>query len=170
MTSKSMKTALLASLFIVPILLSLGVHATPQSMKLVSSDAPYSIDVEPKKTNAKAGDTITYQLKVTAQTEFNDPIKFDLRITAMGYGTDLDLGTQQPPYPKEFEYNVKLPDNIPTGITATGILKATSGIYVVEEEVEITLASSSSGSGGFFEWLMQVLQDLWNRIVSIFHF
>lgn len=168
MKREGKKTILLTLMLISTMLLPLGALTTSSALVPSPGVAPFSIDIQPTKTTAKVGDSVTYKLKITAETGFTGSVKLELTITAMGYSATLDLGTHNPPYPKEFEHTVKLPESIPVDVTAKGTLKATSGSYVEQKEVEITIVKSDSGGGGFLDWLIHTLQEIWKRILSIF--
>lgn len=133
----------------------------------ISESAPFTISVEPKEMTANVGDEVTYSMSITADEGFNDPISFKLDISALGYQVTLDVGQQDPPYPKDFEYSFTLPSEIPIEVTAEGVMTATSGDYVVQETVEITI-KKSGGAGGLIGWLIQMLAEFWSRIISIF--
>lgn len=133
----------------------------------VESEAPFSIDVEPEKLSVKAGDEVTYQLRIDAEEGFNGSIDLELEVTALGYSITFDLETQNPPYPKDFEYTFTMPSDIPLGVTAQGVLRATSGEHVQEEHVEISIQESDNGEG-IFSWLLRMLGDLWGSILSLF--
>lgn len=133
---------------------------------VAQSEAPFNISIEPKTVSAEAGEEVFYTLQIEAQEGFEGSISFVLEVTALGYGATLDLGSHGPPYPREFTRGVTLPPDVPAGVTARGVLTATSGEFVREEVVEITI--KSSGKGGLLEWLLRTLSELWNRIISIF--
>ena len=133
------------------------------------SGAPFSIEVDPEKLSAKAGDEVTYQLRIVVEEGFNGSIELELEVTALGYSVTFDLETQNPPYPKEFEYSFTIPSDIPVGVTAEGVLRGTSGEHVQEEHVEISIQSSGDG-GGILGWLLQLISNLWNSILSLFGF
>jgi len=126
---------------------------------------PFSIDVEPNKLSAKGGDEITFSLRIDAEEGFNGSINIELEVTAMGYDVTFDVGTQSPPYPKEFDYTITIPSDIPVDVTANGILRATSGEMIQEEYVEINIQSSG---GGILGWFLRGLSNLWKAILSIF--
>ena len=131
----------------------------------VEPDPPFSIDVEPNKLSAKGGDEITFSLRIDAQEGFDGSISIELEVTAMGYDATFDVGTQSPPYPKEFDYTITIPSDIPVDVTANGILRATSGEMIQEEYVEINIQSSG---GGILGWFLRGLSNLWKAILSIF--
>ena len=83
----------------------------------------------------------------------------------MGYDVTFDVGTQSPPYPKEFDYTITIPSDIPVEVTANGVLRAISGEMVREEYVEINIQSSG---GGILGWFLRGLSNLWKAILSIF--
>ncbi len=107
--------------------------------------APFSITIEPKKASVNPGDSIKYKMRIDAQEGFEEPIDLSLKIESLIYSKKHDLGTQYPPYPKEFEYTVKVPSNVPVGVTADGILKAVSGDHVQEEKVTLSIKGSMPG-------------------------
>jgi len=133
----------------------------------IAESAPFTISIEPKEMTANVGDEVTYSMSISADEGFNEPIYFELDISALGYQVTLDVGQQDPPYPKDFEYSFTLPSEIPIDVTAEGVMTATSGDYVVQETVKITI-KQSGGAGGLIGWLIQMLAEFWNRIISIF--
>ena len=131
----------------------------------VEPDPPFSIDVEPNKLSAKGGDEITFSLRIDAEEGFDGSIGLELEVTAMGYDATFDVGTQSPPYPKEFDYTITIPSDIPVDVTANGVLRATSGEMVQEEYVEISIQRSG---GGILGWFLRGLSNLWKAILSMF--
>lgn len=132
-----------------------------------TEDVPFSISVEPEKMTANVGDEVTYSMRIDADEGYNESIHLVLDISALGYQVTLDVGKQDPPYPKDFEYSFTIPSEIPIDVTAEGVLTATSGSYVVQETVEMTI-KKSGGAGGLLSWLVQMLSKIWNSIISIF--
>jgi len=116
--------------------------------------------------SAKGGDEITFTLRIDAEEGFNGSIGLELEVAAFGYDAKFDIGTQKPPYPKEFEHTITMPSDIPVDVTAQGILRATSEEDVQEEYVEISIQSSGEG-GGILGWLLRSLSNLWKAILRI---
>lgn len=161
--SSAIKTIVTLLLLLAPSILFFNTQEA-----FAADDAPFTINVQPKKTTVKPGDFVTYQLSINADPGFDDPIDLTLHVSALVYGTTFEIGEQHPPYPKTFEYSLQIPEDIPTGITGKGVLVATSGGYVEEEEVEITLSADGGGGGGFIDQILQFLSDIWNSILGIF--
>lgn len=151
---------------IISILIFLAIIATPKSFALlpveIQSDAPFSIDVEPEKITIKPGDEIIFSVKIDAVEGFMGSIDLELEVSIVGYSKTFDLGTLNPPFPKEHEFTVSIPPEIPAG-NIQGTLRGISGEHVVEEDVEITL----QGAGGILGWILQALSDLWNAILKL---
>jgi len=106
---------------------------------------PFSIDIKPREVTVKPGESITYKMRIEAETGFEDPINLTLEIKSPVYSKNFDLGTVYPPYPKDFEYTVEIPSNVPIGILGEGKLKAVSGSYVKEEVVKLRIKGAVSG-------------------------
>ncbi len=145
-------------LFIFCAMLS-GVHA--------QSDPPFSIEVEPEKTTANAGDHVTYNIRIVAVAGFEGDIIMVLEIEALSYHEVYDLGVLGPPFPSEFEYVVPVPSDVPADVKAYGTLKGTSGDYVAEAEVELTIKSGTA-VGGIVGWILNVLNGIWKAIAGLF--
>lgn len=155
-------------LYSVSTLLLIIVFVTPLLNAVTGVDAPFSINVEPKSLSAKAGDEVTYTLRIEAEEGYDGVIAFVLDVSALGYSTTLDLGTQFPPYPKDFEYSYTIPSEIPEGVTIEGVLTATDNMgYVQQENVEISIQSTGPG-GDILSWFLKALSDIWNAILSLF--
>jgi hypothetical protein len=139
-------------------------HGAP----IVKESPQFWIDVQPNKTTAKAGDSITYRATVNAAPGFNRSIHFVFTATALGIDIGIDLGTQNPPFPKSFEYNVQIPQVAPAGLAVKGALTGTSDGESAEEDVEITIASSGTVSAleGLFVTLIQGLRDAVNKMTG----
>jgi len=162
------KDNLLSARTMVLLLLFIALPSYVHSIEgAVEPDAPFSIEVEPNKLSAKGGDEITFRIRISADEGFSGSIELELDVSALSYDATFDVGTQSPPYPKEFEYSYTIPSDIPVDVTAQGVLRATSGENVREEHIEISIQSSGFG-GGILGWLLQILSDLWKAILSIF--
>jgi len=127
----------------VSVLILLAVISTPMSyahlaMEIFQNGAPFSIDVEPEKVTAEPGDEIIFNIRIEAEEGFTASIEIELEISVLVFSVTLDLGTVDPPYPKEIKVTVNIPSDIPDG-DAQGILRGIGGEHTVEENVEITI-------------------------------
>ncbi len=118
-----------------------------------AESVPFSITIEPEEASVNPGDSIKYKMRIDAQEGFEEPIDLSLEVNSLVYSKKHNLGTQYPPYPKEFEYTVDVPSNVPIGVTAEGVLKAVSGEHVQEEKVTMSIKGSMPG----FEALLAVM-------------
>ena len=155
------KPALIMVLLLTPIFLAL------QTNIVAAQDTSFSVNIQPRSTTVNAGDHVTYSMRIEAEPGFNSPIKLDLKITAVGFNVNIDLDTQNPPYPKEFEHTIDIPGDIPVDVTAKGTLIATSGSVVQQEEVEILIKAGTVTGESWLDWLIQMFRDLWDRITGI---
>ena len=113
------------------------------SLKIVYSDGPFTLSIEPEEQEVDVGDEVTYYIGVIAEEGFNESIRFDLEVSALAWNTVFDLGVLDPPYPFEFNYTFTIPEEIPIGVTGTAIITGYSGDYRVEEMVTLTIKKPS---------------------------
>jgi hypothetical protein len=133
------------------------------------SDPPFSIEVEPEKTTANAGDEVPYKISIIADAGFEGDIIIVLEIEALSYYYEsYDLGVVGPPFPTEFEYLIPVPSDVPADVTAYGTLTGTSGDYVVDAEVELVIKSGTA-VGGIVGWILNLLNNIWKAITGIFN-
>ena len=149
-------------LMVLGILISSLIIIAPTSL-VNGADEPFSIDVEPNKFSINPGDEINFSVKIEAVEGFAGSIDLELDVSTVGYSDTLDFGTLNPPYPKEHEFTVNIPTEIPVG-KIQGTLRGTSGGHVVEEDVEITL----QGTGGIIGTILQALSNIWDSILRLF--
>ena len=71
-----------------------------------------------------------------------------------------------PPYPKQFQYTVTLPEEVPASITAFGTLTASSMDHTVTEEVQITIKSGNI-VGDIIGWIIGVFRAIGNWFSSL---
>ncbi len=129
--------------------------------------APFSISVEPENTTAKPGDDVTFTIDITATSGFTDSITLILEVEALSYNDIFDLGIQDPPYPKHFQYTVTVPEEVPVSVTAYGTLTASSMGHTVTEEVQITIESGNI-VGDIIGWILGVFRAIGDWLSSIF--
>jgi len=163
------KTAMVLLIIFAPAFLLFESQPTyARGALIVKESSQFWIDVQPNKTSAKAGDSITYRATVNAVPGFNRSIHFVFTATAMGIDIGIDLGIQKPPFPKSFEYKVQIPQGTPASLTVKGVLTGTSEGESTEGDVEITIASSGTVSAleGLLVTLIQGLRDAINRMTG----
>jgi hypothetical protein len=136
------------------------------AISVIGQAAPFSFKITPKTATVKAGETISFHASVNASAGFSDAIVFSLAISAPGYSTTLSLGTISPPYPKEYDFSVKIPAEVPMSVTAQGVLTGTSGSFSQTETIQISIQSQSSG-GDFLSWLTGIFADFWNWLMRL---
>lgn len=156
------------NLLVLGVLVSSAFIAVPASFASLAggvfqSGAPFSIDVEPNEFTIKPGDEVKFSVRIDAVEGFTDSIEFELDVSCVGYSDTFDLGTLDPPFPREQEFTFSIPSEIPVG-SVQGTLRGTSGEHVVEEDVEITL----QGAGGILGQIFRALSNLWNSILRLF--
>ncbi len=132
----------------------------------IGEAAPFSFRITPKTATVKAGEIISFHASVNASAGFSNAIAFSLAISAPGYSTTLSLGTINPPYPKEYDFSVKIPAEVPVSVTAQGVVTGTSGSFSQIETVQISIQSQSSG-GDFIGWITSIFADFWNWLMRL---
>ena len=155
------------NLLVLSILIFSAIIAAPTSFahltsEVFQSDAPFSIDIKPEKITIKPGDEISLSVKIEAVEGFTGSIDIELDVSTLGYSATFDLGKLDPPFPKEHEFTVNIPSEIPAG-KVQGTLRGTSGEHVVEEDVEITI----QGAGGVLGAILRALSNLWKWILRL---
>ena len=130
-------------------------------LTIIYAQAPYSINVDPENAVANPGDPITYKVGVTAEPEFNDPIDIELQVTVLTFQENYTLGTTTGPYPITEEFTITVPEDVPSGITATGLIIATSGEYRLEKEVTIETPGQ-----GIAEKIIEYVNDVIDEIIQ----
>jgi hypothetical protein len=143
-------------------------YALPCANALIvdAQQAPFSVSVDPEKTTAEPGDEVTYTIDITASSGFTDSITLVLEVEAPSYYDIRDLGILDPPYPKQFQYTVTLPEEVPASVTAFGTLTASSMDHTVTEEVQITIKSGNI-VGDIIGWILGVLRAIGNWFSSL---
>lgn len=136
------------------------------ALYLDPQQAPFSISVDPEKTTAKPGDEVTFTIDITASSEFTDYITLVLEVEAPSYYDVRDLGILDPPYPKQFQFTVTLPEEVPASVTAFGTLTASSMDHTVTEGVQIKIQSGNI-VGEIIGWIIGVLQAIGNWFSSL---
>ena len=137
------------------------------ALYLDAKQASFSISVDPEKTTAKPGDEVSFIIDITASAGFNDSITLVLEVEALSYYDIYDLGIVDPPYPKQFQYTVTLPDEIPASVTAYGTITASSMDQTITEEVQITIKSGNI-VGDIIGWILGVVQGIINWFSNLF--
>ncbi len=102
----------------------------------------FTVGVSPAETTAPRGTTVTYHMAIAAQNCFSGNISMQLLASAFfGLKTEtVDLGVQQPPYPKTIDYPFPIPDEWPPGITIDGIITSTGGGITRENRIVLHVA------------------------------
>ena len=133
----------------------------------VHQQAPFSISVDPKKKTVKAGDDVTYTIEISADAEFSESIYITLEVEALSYHDTYDLGSQDPPFPKEFQYTVPIPEDVPGSITIHGTITGSSMEHTVSEEVQVNIKSGNI-IGDIVGWFLGILSAISNWISKLF--
>ena len=129
--------------------------------------APFSIDVNPKKKTVKPGDEIIFTVDITADSGFNDYIAIVLEVEAMSYYDIYDFGYIEPPYPKQVQETITVPEEVPASVTVYGTITASSMEHTVIEEVQITIQSGNI-IGQIIGWILGVIQGIISWFNNLF--
>lgn len=107
-------------------------------IRAYSLDAPFSINIEPKEVDARAGDEVTLKCMIEASPGYNEPITFTIRLKASILDITYHVGSTDPPYPREFSLSFKIP-KVPVDMTGIATIIGTSGEHTVQESVKLTI-------------------------------
>jgi hypothetical protein len=129
--------------------------------------APFSIDVNPKKKTVKPGDEVTFTVDITADSTFNDYIEIELHVQAPAYDDYYYFGIIEPPYPKQVQETITVPEEVPASVKVHGTIYASSMYDTVTEEVEITIQSGNI-IGQIIGWILGVIQSISNWFNNLF--
>ncbi|MFC1803999.1 hypothetical protein ACFL0D_08570 [Thermoproteota archaeon] len=125
-------------------------------ISIAYAQAPYEITVDPISASIAKDEVITYNIDITADPGFVDLIDITLEVSVLGATEYFNLGTAFGPYPMTFVQTLDVPEEVPAGVTINGKILATSGSYIVEEDVEIHI------KGG------NIITNILNAIIQTF--
>jgi hypothetical protein len=112
---------------------------TPAQACVQAGPPGFTVTVSPVQANAAKGETVTYRMFIEAQNCFAEPIHMELVASVLFLSQTYDLGTQDPPYPKTFEYPFIVPDTLPPGVTVNGVIRSTGGGITRENQLSLTV-------------------------------
>lgn len=110
---------------------------------------------------------MTFTIDITAGSGFTDSITLVLEVEALSYYDIFDLGSQDPPFPKQFQYVVTAPEEVPASITMFGTITASSMDHTVTEEIQIFIKSGNI-VGDIFGLILGVFRAIGNWFSSLF--
>ena len=128
-----------------PVTTAPGVTPTPGETPIpapscVPAGPPgFTVTVSPVQATASRGETVTYRMAIEAQNCFAEPIHMELVAGVLFLSQTYDLGIQDPPYPKSFEYPFQVPDTLPPGVIVNGIVRSTGGGMTRENTLSLTV-------------------------------
>jgi hypothetical protein len=98
----------------------------------------FTVTVSPVQASAARGETVIYHMTIEAQNGFSENVSMKLTASVLFIlSNTYDLGTQEPPYPKTFEYALKVPDTLIPGTTVNGVLTSTGGGITRENQITL---------------------------------
>jgi len=101
-----------------------AITGTTAAVTCVPQGEPgFTVTVSPLETTAARGGAVTYHMTVEAQNCFSDAVNMKI--------------TQEPPYPKSFEYPLTVPDSLFSGATVKGVLTSTGGGITRENQLTL---------------------------------
>jgi hypothetical protein len=113
---------------------------TTPSPACIPAGAPgFTVSVSPVHATAARGETVTYRMTIDAQNCFAEPIHMELVASVLFLSQTYDLGTQEPPYPRTFEYPFKVPETLPPGVMVNGVIRSTGGGITRENQLSLTV-------------------------------
>jgi hypothetical protein len=114
--------------------LTAGATPTP------SGPPGFTVTVSPVQASAAKGETVVYHMTIEAQNGFSENVSMKLTASVLFIlSNTYDLGTQAPPYPKTFEYALKVPDTLFPGATVNGVLTSTGGGVTRENQLTLNV-------------------------------
>jgi hypothetical protein len=117
----------------------------PVSPVATSSPTPsgppgFTVTIVPTEASGARGETVVYHMTIEAQNGFSENISMQLEATALFViKKTVDLGVQQPPYPKTIDYPFFIPADWPPGITIDGVVRSTGGGITSEDRLSLTV-------------------------------
>lgn len=117
--------------------------------------APYSITVELENITINQGEDLVLLIGIQAEEGFNSTVELELEIYFVGYNLSMNLFPLYPPFPRMQEAIIEIPQ-LADGGGAMGVLKASSGEYVLEQEFQFNLVDEEAGA---FEEYADIQQE-----------
>jgi hypothetical protein len=119
------------------------VPPAPETLTTLGATGPpgFTVTVSPAETSAARGETVMYRMTIDAQNGFSGNVSMQLVASAY-FGLvsqTIDLGVQEPPYPKTIVYPFPIPANWPPGITVNGVVKSTGDGIARENQLTLTV-------------------------------
>jgi hypothetical protein len=115
-----------------------AVTGTTAAVTCVPQGEPgFTVTVSPLEATAARGGTVTYHMTVEAQNCFSDAVTMKITASVLFFSQTYDLGTQEPPYPKSFEYPLTIPGSLFSGATVKGVLTSTGGGITRENQLTL---------------------------------
>ena len=111
----------------------------PASTPTPGGPPGFTVTVSPTQITAGRGETVTYHMRIETQNGFSEKIHMELVAGVLFFSQTYDLGIQEPPYPKTFEYPFKVPDNLPPGVTVNGVVRSTGGGITRENQLTLSV-------------------------------
>jgi hypothetical protein len=114
--------------------------ASPSATATQTPSGPpgFTVTVSPVQASAARGETVIYHMTIEAQNGFSENVSMKLTASVLFIlSNTYDLGTQEPPYPKTFEYALKVPDTLIPGTTVNGVLTSTGGGITRENQITL---------------------------------
>ncbi|HVN66311.1 MAG TPA: hypothetical protein VMT31_06835 [Methanomicrobiales archaeon] len=111
---------------------------TPAVTCVPAGEPDFTVTVSPVEATAARGQTVNYRMTIEARNCFAEPVSMKLTASVLFFLSNMyDLGTQEPPYPKTFEYTLTVPDSLFPGATVNGVLTSTGGGITRENQLTL---------------------------------
>jgi len=117
-------------------------NTTPSQTSTPTPSGPpgFTITISPVAATGAKGETVIYHMTIEAQNGFSENISMQLDATALFViRRTVDLGVQQPPYPKAIDYPFPIPADWPSGVTIDGVVRSTGGGITREDRLSLTV-------------------------------
>jgi hypothetical protein len=100
----------------------------------------FTVTISPTAATGAKGETVIYHMTIEAQNGFSENISMQLDATALFViRRTVDLGVQEPPYPKTIDYPFPIPADWPSGVTIDGVVTSTGGGITREDRLSLTV-------------------------------
>ena len=115
-------------------------ETSPETSTPTPSGPPdFEVTISPTQATAAHGETVVYHITIDAQNGFSNPIHMELKASVLFFSQTEDLGSQEPPYPKTFDYPFTVPNNLPSGVTVNGDVTSTGGGITHDDYLTLTV-------------------------------
>jgi hypothetical protein len=150
--------AILVMLLVFSNLMSVGAISIDVNIQedQINNDAPFSISVDPDNLTVRTGEYFNITISIVAVEGFNSTVNLVLDVPFVGHNMSLHMFPLMPSFPRMQEASIQVPLKARAGV-AKGILRASSGKYMVTKSVQVNLIGENTSSKE------EVMSELWQQ-------